>query len=47
MVGVIQPGGFVNLFAFLAQANYTSILDAPLPAVTDGASQGGSPDIIT
>lgn len=31
MVGVIQPGGFEQLFYFLAQANYTSTTYAPFP----------------
>lgn len=43
MVGVIAPGGFEDLFFFLADSNYTSPLDTPfVPAVSNNSAGGGS-----
>lgn len=46
MVGVIQPGGFEQLFYFLASANYTSSTHAPFPQ-GNFSSPGGDPDTIS
>lgn len=43
MVGVIAPGGFEDLFFFLADSNYTSPLDTPfVPAANNDSAGGGS-----
>lgn len=49
MVGVISPGGFEDLFFFLADSNYTSPLDTPfVPAASnDSAGSGSSSSIIS
>ncbi|KAL1310986.1 hypothetical protein AAFC00_001206 [Neodothiora populina] len=49
MVGVISPGGFEELFFFLANSNYSSSTDSPfVPAAsTNSAGGGSSADIIT
>ncbi|PVI06700.1 RmlC-like cupin [Periconia macrospinosa] len=46
MVGVIQPGGFEELFYFLATANYTSSTYAPFPQ-GNFTSPGGDADTIS
>lgn len=46
MVGVIQPGGFEQLFYFLASANYSSSTYAPYPQ-GNFSSPGGDPDTIS
>lgn len=43
MVGVISPGGFEDLFFFLADSNYTSATDTPfVPAASNNSAGGGS-----
>lgn len=46
LVGVIQPGGFEDLFYFLAQANYTSSANSPFPQ-GNFSDPGGDPTLIT
>lgn len=46
MVGVIQPGGFEDLFLFLASENYTSSTYAPFPQ-GNFTSPGGDADTIS
>ncbi|KAL1612555.1 hypothetical protein SLS60_000783 [Paraconiothyrium brasiliense] len=46
MVGVIQPGGFEELFYFLASANYSSSTYAPFPQ-GNFTSPGGDADTIS
>ncbi|KAF2635864.1 RmlC-like cupin [Massarina eburnea CBS 473.64] len=46
MVGVIQPGGFEDLFYFLASANYSSTTDAPFPQ-GNFSSPGGDAETIS
>ncbi|KAJ4292364.1 hypothetical protein N0V90_009025 [Kalmusia sp. IMI 367209] len=46
MVGVIQPGGFEDLFYFLASANYSSTTYAPFPQ-GNFTSPGGDADTIS
>jgi hypothetical protein len=44
MVGVIAPGGFEDLFFFLADSNYTSSTSSPyVPAAASNASSGSPP----
>jgi hypothetical protein len=45
-VGVIQPGGFEDLFYFLGQENYTSSTYAPYPQ-GNYTSPGGDPETIS
>lgn len=49
MVGVIAPGGFEDLFFFLADSNYTSATDSPfVPAANNvSAGSGSSGSIIS
>ena len=49
MVGVIVPGGFEDLFFFLADSNYTSSTDTPfVPAANNNsAGSGSSGDILS
>lgn len=43
MVGVISPGGFEDLFFFLADSNYTSTTDTPfVPAASNNSAGSGS-----
>jgi quercetin dioxygenase-like cupin family protein len=46
MVGVVQPGGFEDLFYFLASANYTSSTYAPFPQ-GNFTTPGGDADTIS
>ncbi|EMD94934.1 hypothetical protein COCC4DRAFT_176256 [Bipolaris maydis ATCC 48331] len=46
MVGVIQPGGFEDLFYFLASANYSSSTSAPFPQ-GNFTSPGGDAAVIS
>lgn len=42
LVGVISPGGFEDLFFFLADSNYTAATDTPyVPATTNDSSSAG------
>jgi quercetin dioxygenase-like cupin family protein len=45
MVGVIQPGGFEDLFYFLANANYSSSTNSPFPQ-GNFSSPGGDSSLI-
>jgi quercetin dioxygenase-like cupin family protein len=46
LVGVIQPGGFEDLFYFLANANYTSSTNSPFPQ-GNFSDPGGDSSLIT
>lgn len=46
LVGVIQPGGFEDLFYFLANANYSSSTSSPFPQ-GNFTDPGGDPSLIT
>ncbi|KAJ4343532.1 hypothetical protein N0V87_000299 [Didymella glomerata] len=46
LVGVIQPGGFEDLFYFLANANYSSTTNAPFPQ-GNFTDPGGDSSLIT
>jgi quercetin dioxygenase-like cupin family protein len=46
MVGVIQPGGFEDLFYFLANANYSSTTNSPFPQ-GNFTDPGGDSSLIT
>ncbi|KAG9200983.1 hypothetical protein G6514_006363 [Epicoccum nigrum] len=46
LVGVIQPGGFEDLFYFLANANYSSSTNSPFPQ-GNFSDPGGDPSLIT
>lgn len=47
MVGVIAPGGFEDLFFFLADSNYTSSTSSPyVPAAASNGSSGSPPAAI-
>lgn len=45
MVGVIQPGGFEDLFYFLASTNYSSTTESPFPQ-GNFSDPGGDPSLI-
>lgn len=46
LVGVIQPGGFEDLFYFLASENYTSTTNSPFPQ-GNFSDPGGDSNLIT
>lgn len=46
LVGVVQPGGFEDLFYFLANANYSSSTDSPFPQ-GNYSDTGGDSSLIT